>query len=117
MNCGNNYKVLSLTDEEFGRGIFTASSGNHALAFTHAMKTAREAGRVSRDVQSTVFVPETTAPSKLESLRLAGAPLQLFGTDVEQAESHARRTAEARVAPGGEVIYAPSCKCVPRDYI
>jgi len=80
-------KVLSLASERRGRGVVAASTGNHGAAVASA------AGRLQ--IQSTIFVPENTSPTKLEAMRRYGAEVRLHGQDSVVSEVHARRYAEA----------------------
>jgi threonine dehydratase len=79
-------KLLSLTKEEKDKGVITASTGNHGLAFAWIAKKF--------DVKGTIFLPETSSPTKIEALRLYGADIQYHGDDCVKAEIHARKIAE-----------------------
>ena len=80
-------KVLTCSKAEQRRGLVAASTGNHGLAVTHAVA---EAG-----CSATVFLPEHTAPVRIEALRERGAEVVLHGVDCEQTERFARATAQA----------------------
>ena len=58
-------KILSLTDEELGRGIVAASSGNHGKALAYACSRL--------GVKATIVLPHTVAPVKAETIRKYGA--------------------------------------------
>lgn len=60
-------KVLSLSDEERGRGLVTVSAGNHAAAVAWA---AREAG-----CAAVVVMPNDAPVSKIEAVRGYGAEI------------------------------------------
>ena len=96
-------KVLGLAEAadttKLGSGLFSASTGNHALALTHAVT----AGHIPEGTETTIFVSHKTAPSKVANLRLVGAPIELHGDDAEAAETHARAVAEQR----GGVFVSP----------
>lgn len=79
-------KVLSLTPDEKERGIITASSGNHGMAFAFITQKF--------DLNGTIYLPETASPAKLEALRSYGLSLILTGDDCIKAERAARRAAE-----------------------
>jgi threonine dehydratase len=79
-------KILCLTEEEKDKGVITASTGNHGVAFAWMAKKF--------NVKGTIFLPETSSPTKIESLRLYGAEIQYHGDDCVKAEIHARRIAE-----------------------
>jgi len=100
-------KVLGLAEAadatKLGSGLFSASTGNHALALTHAVTVGRAAGHIPKGTETTIFVSHKTAPSKVANLRLVGAPIELHGDDAEAAETHARAVAEQR----GGVFVSP----------
>jgi len=79
-------KVLSLTSEEINRGIITASSGNHGMAFAYITQKF--------DLKGTIYLPETASPAKLEALRSYGLDLILTGNDCIKAERAARKAAQ-----------------------
>ncbi|XP_013390769.1 uncharacterized protein LOC106159121 isoform X2 [Lingula anatina] len=67
------------------QGPITSSSGNHALACTHAMQTL--------GVQGTIFIPENVSSSKNEKLKLTGVSLLYHGMDCVETEKKGRQTA------------------------
>lgn len=83
-------RVLSLSDEERGRGVVTASTGNHAQGVARALELT--------GVEGTIYLPEDPAPPKVESLREYGVPLDFHGADCLETERHARRVARERGA-------------------
>jgi threonine dehydratase len=78
---GTLNKVLNLSREERGRGVVTASMGNHGLGVCYA---ARQVG-----VQATVVMPEKSNPDKAEAMRNLGAEVLLSGLDFEEANEKA----------------------------
>ncbi|MBL0171985.1 MAG: pyridoxal-phosphate dependent enzyme [Gemmatimonadaceae bacterium] len=66
-----------------GLTIATASSGNHGIAVSHALRAAGKPG--------VVFLPETVSPSKLEAVRRSGVRVELFGRDSHDTEVEAQR--------------------------
>lgn len=68
-----------------GQTIATASSGNHGIAVSHALRAAGKSG--------VVFLPENVAPSKLEAVRRSGVRVELFGLDSNDTEKEAQRVA------------------------
>ena len=78
-------KILSLSDSQRAAGIVTASTGNHGAAVAFALGRVRAKG--------IVFVPENSAPSKLEAIKRLGAEVRFHGTDSVDAETEARRHA------------------------
>lgn len=79
-------KLLSLSEENKKRGIITASSGNHGLAVSYALRKLGLRGKI--------FLPENTSKTKLEALKEYQTDMELYGDDCVKAENHARRTAE-----------------------
>jgi threonine dehydratase len=73
-----------------GRGVVTASAGNHGLGVATAADLT--------GVPATVVVPETASAAKVDLLRQTGCELVLHGPDYDAAEAHAIRLAEARDA-------------------
>ncbi|MFQ5742183.1 MAG: threonine/serine dehydratase [Acidobacteriota bacterium] len=78
--------LLSLQAEARGRGVVTASSGNHGVAVAHAMKTL--------GCEGTIYLPENASPAKVRDLRSYGVDLRFWGNDCVEAEKVARQTAE-----------------------
>ena len=74
-------KVLSLSAEELGAGLVTASAGNHGqgVAFAGSLTNS------SVDV----FVSKQAVPSKLEAMKLRGARLHLVDGGYDLAEKTA----------------------------
>ena len=79
-------KILSLPKEEKLKGVLTASSGNHGMAFAWA---ARKFG-----VNGRIYLPQTGSPTKIDALRSYGADIELYGDDCIKAERFAKETAE-----------------------
>jgi threonine dehydratase len=78
-------RLQTLTVQERGRGVVTASTGNHGLA------TAYGLGRLG--LTGTIYLPETASPRKIELLRAAGADLVFHGADSAETEAFARQQA------------------------
>ena len=85
---GAYYKISTLTPEELGRGIITASAGNHAQGVAFA---ATRAG-----AKSVVVMPTTTPLIKVERTKGYGAEVILHGDVYDEACDHAMRLAEER---------------------
>ncbi len=81
-------KLLSFSKEERERGLMTASSGNHGAAFAWLMKKFGLTG--------TIILPETTAPTKIEFLRLYGVGIRQHGDDCIKAERFGRESAKTQ---------------------
>ena len=80
---GATNRLACLDPAELSRGIVTASGGNHGIA------TAR-AG-VLADVPTTVFVPGTASPAKIEKIKAWGAELHVVGSAWEDANEAAQQ--------------------------
>ena len=78
---GAYYKISTLTPEELGRGIITASAGNHAQGVAFA---ATRAG-----AKSVVVMPTTTPLIKVERTKGYGAEVVLHGDVYDEACEHA----------------------------
>ena len=85
-------KVLSLNSDEIQRGIITASTGNHAMAVTNAIKVYK-LENPEATINSSIYLPENGSTAKIEALQRVGANLKLFGTDSIQTEVEALRVA------------------------
>ena len=75
-------KVLSLSEEQRGRGVVTASTGNHGAAVAYSL------GRLG--ATGIVYVPQGADPSKVEAIKRLGAEVRVHGQDCAEAEVHAR---------------------------
>ncbi|WP_455139026.1 threonine ammonia-lyase [Thermophilibacter sp.] len=78
---GAYYKISTLSPEELGRGIITASAGNHAQGVAFA---ATRAG-----ARSVVVMPTTTPLIKVERTKGYGAEVVLHGDVYDEACDHA----------------------------
>ena len=79
---GVTNKILSLSESDAGRLLVTASTGNHAAAFAHAVAEFGLRGKL--------FMPRSAAAVKVEALRATGIPFEIIGEDCVEAEVHAR---------------------------
>jgi len=84
-------KLLTLDQATRNKGVITASTGNHAAAFTMAARTTGSRG--------TVYVPENLAPAKKSNLEALKARMEFYGHDAAQTETHARQQALAQGLP------------------
>ncbi len=66
-------KILSLTDEERGKGIIASSSGNHAQGVAYAANML--------GVHATLVLPENAPQSKINGTKALGAEVVLHGFD------------------------------------
>jgi threonine dehydratase len=93
-------KVLMLPPEDLSRGVVTASTGNHARGVAHALGIVGGRG--------TIYLPTIVSPGKLEALRrYPSVSLELYHTDSDETEMHARRMAEE----SGRVYISPYNDC------
>ena len=78
---GAYYKISTLTEEERGKGLITASAGNHAQGVAYA---AKEYG-----CKATICMPTTTPLIKVNRTKAYGAEVVLYGNDYDEACAHA----------------------------
>ena len=85
---GAYWKISTLSDEERGRGLITASAGNHAqgVAFAAARYGAR----------AVIVMPETTPLIKVERTKALGAEVVLKGNVYDEAYAYAVELAEKK---------------------
>lgn len=88
-------KVLSLTREQRRRLLVAASTGNHGMAFAHAVDIFGLRGRL--------FIPRTASKIKVDLLRSTGIPFEMVGENCVEAEEHAHAFAR----DGGHVWISP----------
>jgi threonine dehydratase len=77
--------VSQLSDEERGRGVVTASTGNHGQSVAYASNLF--------GVRAVVCVPEQANPVKVESMRALGAEVVFHGRDFDDAREHCEKLA------------------------
>ena len=70
-------KINSLTPKERGKGVITASAGNHALALAHVAKMM--------GIKATVVVPEAAPKIKVELCRAVEAEVVLKGASYDES--------------------------------
>ncbi len=85
---GAYYKVSTLTEEERGRGIITASAGNHAQGVAYA---AKEFG-----IHAVIVMPTTTPLIKVNRTKSYGAKVVLFGDVYDEACTKALELAKEK---------------------
>jgi threonine dehydratase len=83
---GATNKALTLPAEEAGRGLVTASGGNHGLGVAYA-------GRLV-GAPVTIYLPANAPASKAERLERWGARVVRHGEVWDEADAEARRAAE-----------------------
>ena len=82
-------KILSLSASDAGRLLVTASTGNHAAAFAHAVA---EFG-----LRGMLFMPKTSSAVKIENMRSTGVPFELVGEDCVEVVRQQRSVSHAQV--------------------
>lgn len=87
-------KLLSLSEEEKRKGLVTASSGNHGVAFAYATSFL--------GLRGIVFLPENASPAKVQDIGQYGVEIRFYGNDVVKTEEFARKFAEKN-----GMIYVP----------
>ncbi len=75
--------VSQLGAGERGRGVVTASTGNHGQSVAFASNIF--------DVRAIVCVPEQANPVKVESMRALGADIVFHGRDFDDAREHCEK--------------------------
>ena len=83
---GAYYKLSTLTDEERGKGLITASAGNHAQGVAYAAKCY--------GVKAVIVMPTTTPLIKVNRTKSYGAEVVLYGDVYDEACAHAYELAE-----------------------
>jgi threonine dehydratase len=78
--------IAQLSADERGRGVLTASAGNHGQAVAWA---AREAG-----IAATIFVPEGAPMAKVDAARGYGAQVELAGDGFDETLAVAQARSE-----------------------
>ena len=84
---GASNALASLTPEEIGRGVITASGGNHGLAVSYAARAA--------DTRAVVYLPESTASEKAGKIAAWGAEVVVEGSVWDDSNDAALARAEA----------------------
>ena len=75
--------ILSLDDEARGRGLVTASTGNHGRAVAYA---ARKLG-----IPATVCMSSLVPANKVEAIRALGADIRIVGRSQDDAQEEVER--------------------------
>ena len=77
--------VSQLSPDELGRGVITASTGNHGQSIAYAASVF--------GTEALVVVPEGANPDKVESIQNLGAEVVFHGRVFEDAREHVERLA------------------------
>lgn len=83
---GAYYKISTLSEEERGRGLITASAGNHAQGVAYAAKIY--------GAKAVILMPTTTPLIKVNRTKSYGAQVVLYGNVYDEACAHALELAE-----------------------
>jgi threonine dehydratase len=76
-------KIYSLSDSERRRGVVAASAGNHAQGTAHAATLL--------DTRSTIVMPESASPAKIDATKGYGARVILHGSSVDETLEMAKK--------------------------
>lgn len=76
-----------LSDEERGRGVISASTGNHGQSIAYAAKLF--------GARAIITVPEGANPAKVDSMLALGAEVVFHGKDFDEAREEVERRATA----------------------
>jgi threonine dehydratase len=88
-------RIANLTVEERGRGVITASAGNHAQGVAFS---GQKLG-----IKTTIVMPVTTPAIKISAVKSYGATVVLFGDNYSEAAEHCALL----VAQSGMVFIPP----------
>jgi threonine dehydratase len=80
--------ISSLAPGERGRGVITASTGNHGQSIAYAAQIL--------GVRAVIVMPEVSNPDKVESMLNLGAEIVFYGEDFEASRLRAERMARDR---------------------
>ena len=80
-------KMLTLSQSERDRGIYTASTGNHGAAVAYACQKLA--------VPCVIYVPENSSEAKLANMKSFGAEIRVHGKDCMDGELKARKVADS----------------------
>lgn len=83
---GAYYKISTLSEEERGKGLITASAGNHAQGVAYAAKAF--------GAKAVIVMPTTTPLIKVERTKSYGAEVILYGNVYDEACEYAYKLAE-----------------------
>lgn len=85
---GAYYAMSTLTEEQRGKGVITASAGNHAQGVAYAAKCY--------GVKATIVMPTTTPLMKVNRTKSYGAEVVLYGDVYDEACAKAYELAEEK---------------------
>ena len=77
-------KLLSLSEKQRGKGVVSASTGNHGAAVAYAAQKL--------NVPCSIFVPLGASEAKLKNIKNYGAKIKEYGQDCVESELKARET-------------------------
>jgi threonine dehydratase len=77
--------VSQLTEDERGRGVISASTGNHGQSVAYAADLF--------GVRAVICMPERANPVKVESMRALGAEVVFYGRNFDEAREHCEQQA------------------------
>jgi len=92
---GNANKIALLNEKEKGRGVITASSGNHGLGLSLAS--------MRHGIRAVIVVPEVAPANKIDKIRENGAQVIVKGATYDDAAAYAHTLAREK-----GYLYVPS---------
>lgn len=92
---GAYLKILSLTDEERGKGVITASAGNHAQGVALAAKKL--------GLSALIVMPENAPLIKVEAVKNLGAKVEQHGQNFSEAAAYCQQ----RITATGRIYVHP----------
>ncbi len=75
-------KIYSLSESDRRKGVIAASAGNHAQGVAHAATLL--------DTKSTIVMPESASPAKIDATKGYGARVVLYGSSFDETVEMAR---------------------------
>lgn len=82
---GGVYLASQLSEDERGRGVITASTGNHGQSIAYGSRLF--------GVRAVIGVPEGANPGKVAAIRALGAEVRFHGADFDAAREYVERLA------------------------
>ena len=88
---GASNKLLSLSEEQKGRGVVAVSTGNHGKAVAHAAKKL--------DIKSKIFMSDLVPTHRRMAIEALGAEIIITGKNSDEADHEARSYANKNNIP------------------
>lgn len=78
-------KISQLSEDELGRGVITASAGNHAQGVALASQKL--------EISALIIMPKTTPSIKVDAVKSYGAMVELYGDNYSEAADYCKKRA------------------------